>query len=298
MYENENCEFLSHELFLTDVKSLSSPIWLSFLCKCGNIGEKSYQAFINVPHCQECTNQLIKESINIKLSFEYIKNFVNEKGFTLLTKEEEYKNSKEKLKGICPKNHKTDFYYTSLQKGCICCNICSKISFQKTCIEKYGVENPILSKEIQEKREENSLKKWGFRFPMQHPDNQKKQIISSLKYKEYIFPSGKKTIYQGYENFCLDDLLFKEKISENEIINERGDVPKIEYFIKNKSHIYYCDIYIPKKKLIIEVKSKYTFDLNKEKVIQQGIACKNKGYNYQLRIYNNKGEYYLISDII
>ena len=53
----------------------------------------------------------------------------------------------------------------------------------KTCLEKYGVENPMQDKDISEKSQNNMMRT-----------------------KEYIFPSGKKIQVQGYEAFAIDEL--------------------------------------------------------------------------------------------
>lgn len=94
----------------------------------------------------------------------------------------------------------------------------------------------------------------------------------------------------------MDDLFYNENYEEEDILNERGKVPRIQYLFDGKVRFYTCDIYIPKKKLIIEVKSSYTFTLNKEKIIVQAKECMAKGYNYELRIYTQKGKY-VIYDI-
>jgi len=131
------------------------------------------------------------------------------------------------------------------------------------------------------------MKKYGVPNVMQNAEINSK--VSRYKLKEYIFPSGKKTIYQGYENFCLNDLIFKDGLNEDEIYNKRKEVPNIPYFF-NGERMYFPDIYIPNQNRLIEVKSRYTFENKIEQNIAKALACVNFGFKYEIRIYNNKGE--------
>ena len=84
-------------------------------------------------------------------------------------------------------------------------------------------------------------------------------LNNSYNKKEYIFPSGNKISYQGYENFAFNELIYKENISENDIITNRKFVPKIWYIdSNNKKHRHFVDIYIPSQNRCIEVKSIWT----------------------------------------
>jgi hypothetical protein len=115
--------------------------------------------------------------------------------------------------------------------------------------------------------------------------------ISKKSYsrKEYIFPSGRIELIQGYEPFAINDLLFKENIQENDIVTGCKNIPIIWYKDDaDKLHKHYVDIFIPSKNLCIEVKSSWT--IKKENVFQKQSAAKDLGYNYEIWVYNNKGE--------
>ena len=114
--------------------------------------------------------------------------------------------------------------------------------------------------------------------------------LKSRRWKDYTLPSGKIAKCQGYESFCFDDLLYKEGYSEEEILNERDDMPKILYDFEDKEHRYFPDFYIPKENRIIEVKSTYFFDFTKEKNMAKGHATKKLGFNYEIRIYSPTSE--------
>jgi len=104
------------------------------------------------------------------------------------------------------------------------------------------------------------------------------------KWKDYTLPSGKVIKVQGYEPKALDELL--KTYHEDEIITSRKDIPAIWYFTEDgKKHRYYADIWIPKENLIIEVKSTYTYEIQKEiNLLKEEATLKNK-FNFKLMIY-------------
>jgi hypothetical protein len=107
--------------------------------------------------------------------------------------------------------------------------------------------------------------------------------------KEFIFPSGKIELVQGYENFALNELLYLDNIEENDIIIGAKNVPKIWYKDDNdKLHRHFVDIFIPSKNLCIEVKSSWT--VKKSGVFLKQDAGKELGYNYEIWVYDCKGK--------
>jgi len=110
---------------------------------------------------------------------------------------------------------------------------------------------------------------------------------SSYCKKEFIFPSGKTELVQGYEHFALNELLNLENVEENDIIIGAKNVPKI-WYKDDKLHRHYVDIFIPSKNLCIEVKSTWT--IKKLGVFLKQNAGKELGYNYEIWVYNCKGE--------
>ena len=111
-------------------------------------------------------------------------------------------------------------------------------------------------------------------------------LNNSYKLKKYKMPSGKIISCQGYENFALDELLFEEKISEDDISTERNCVPEIWFYDKeNVRHRYYVDIYIKSQNRCIEVKSSWT-NQPKNFVFEKKEAAENLGYKCDLWIYD------------
>ena len=182
---------------------------------------------------------------------------------------------------------------------------------KQTNLQKYGCENPHQNDIIKNKHYETNLKKYGVKhFPeteyfkekviktnmekhgvshhSQNPEIAENMLKCSYNKKQYTLPSGKVITYQGYENFALDELLFEENVSEEDIITERNKVPEIWYSDENnKQHRHYVDIYIKPQNRCIEVKSTWT-NQPKNYVLEKQKAAESLGYKYDLWIYDRK----------
>jgi len=168
---------------------------------------------------------------------------------------------------------------------------CEEIQHKKieTCIKNWGVEYPSQNEIIKNKIKQTNMEKYGYEHPLQNPEIMDKHIKSSYSKKEYIFPSGRCELVQGYENYALDDLIINEKIDESDIIVGVKNVPEIWYCdTNNKNHRYYVDIFIPYKNKCIEVKCQHTYENNKVINLLKRDAAKKLGYNFEFWIYDNK----------
>ena len=115
-------------------------------------------------------------------------------------------------------------------------------------------------------------------------------ISFNINKKQYILPSGKIIDYQGYENFALIELLFIEKICEDEIITSRKLVPEIWYNDKNgKRRRHYVDFYIKSQNRCIEVKSTWT-NQDKNSVFEKQKSAKDLGFIYDIWIFDKNGD--------
>ncbi len=182
---------------------------------------------------------------------------------------------------------------------------------EKTCLKKYGKKSPLQSEKILNKVKATNLKKYGQKNvfqvpkfqetiritnlekygvenPMHNSEIAERSLVNSYNKKEFTFPSGRKIYCQGYEPQALQ-LLLNEGLSEHDIIVERSLVPKISYYdLNNNKKLYYPDFYIPKDNLIIEVKSNYTFNINKKINMIKRRACVIQGYKYKFMIINKE----------
>ncbi len=145
-------------------------------------------------------------------------------------------------------------------------------------------------KESRQKVEHTNMQRYGVKAPAQNPEIAEKCSKNAFKLKPYVLPSGKIINLQGYEHYCIDDLIKKENIDENDILNERTDVPEIWY--KDQDNIerrHFVDFFIKSLNKMIEVKSNWTLDKKLDKVFLKQKAAKQLGYDYEIRVYSEKG---------
>lgn len=167
-----------------------------------------------------------------------------------------------------------------------------KEKIKKTNLKKFGVDNPNKNKEIRKKIEKTNLERYGVRNPTLNDFIFEKAVKNSYYYKDYKLPSGIIVKIQGFENITLDELFnngYKEEdilINTKEISNYIGH---IFYYMNGKKHKYYPDIYIISENKIIEVKSEYIFNNQKEKNLLKKEAVLNKSICFEFKIYNSKG---------
>lgn len=112
------------------------------------------------------------------------------------------------------------------------------------------------------------------------------QFKSSVRYKEFVLPSGLVVKLQGYEPQVLDYLL--TLYDESDIIltvkNIHTYIGRIFYTQENIKRSYYPDFYIKSINTIIEVKSTYTFKKHIEKNLLKERACLDAGFNFKFII--------------
>ncbi|MCK9574833.1 MAG: hypothetical protein WC979_02740 [Candidatus Pacearchaeota archaeon] len=108
-------------------------------------------------------------------------------------------------------------------------------------------------------------------------------------YKRYdfILPSGTIVKLQGYEPRALRELL--ETYHESDIVigvkEMNSVIGTISYLFESKERTYYPDFYIKSTNTIIEVKSTWTFESEKEKNIAKEQSCLSKGFAFKFIIY-------------
>lgn len=265
-------------------------------CTCDNGHELKirWSKFNEGIRCKTCS--VLKQRHTI----EFVRQVVEEQGCTLISTE--YISNSDPLEYECAFGHKrtNNFWDIRKNKGCKGCGGMSKrhkLSYVQEYFKKGGCI--LLAKEYTDSRTAMSYIcscgdhsticfdsfKRGSRCKFCGIE---RAAESSDSWKEYIFPSGKRVMVQGYEDLCLNDLL--EVYEEDDIVLRRRDVPEIYYEMDGNTHRYYVDIYIKSVNLMIEVKSPWTYsDHFLEQVIYKADAA-SLLYPYEIWIYTPIGQ--------
>jgi hypothetical protein len=165
-----------------------------------------------------------------------------------------------------------------------------KHKVKQTCLDRFGVEYCLQSEDVKNKGKQTCLEKYGYEHYQHNKLASENASKKAYKLKKVITPSGKEIMCQGYEHFALVYLIHCINIEEENIINNRKDVPEIWYNdLDGKQHRHYVDIFIPKENLCIEVKSTWTFKKQSDIIFLKQSAAKELGYNYEIWIYDQKG---------
>ena len=189
---------------------------------------------------------------------------------------------KDKCKETCLKNYGVEYSLQSQEVRDKC---------KVTNLERLGVENPSQSEDIKDKKKATSLKNYGVEYPAQNAEISEKMSKNAYKGYDFVFPSGRIERIQGYEKYMLNDLLFKENISENDITVKRNEVPIIWYEdADGKKHRYFVDCFIKTQNRCIEVKSTWTAENNQHNIYLKQQAVKDADYLCEIWIYDSKGE--------
>jgi hypothetical protein len=153
---------------------------------------------------------------------------------------------------------------------------------------KYGNRHPMHNEEIVKKLENTCIFRYGGTNVMHSVEIFERSVKNALKKKEYILPSGRLLSVQGYEPFAIKWLLDNDYSEEDLYICNKdieSRIGKIRYPRGEKMSRYYPDIFILKDNLIIEVKSEYTYNQNKEINELKKTACLNAGLNFKFMIF-------------
>jgi len=164
-----------------------------------------------------------------------------------------------------------------------CSNKCkaNDPDFQKQRIEtttsRYGTSNN------NAKTKQTNIKKYGVENVSQIPAVADKILKNGHRKKVYTFPSGRKVFVQGYEPQAIDELL--KTYNEDDIVLDRKQIPTFWWNDKTgKKHRYFPDIFIPKDNLVVEVKSKWTYDSAKDVNERKFERVRESTYNFRLMI--------------
>jgi hypothetical protein len=157
---------------------------------------------------------------------------------------------------------------------------------KNTNIEKYGVEYYSSTTDWYNMCVKTALEKYGKEWISKVDSINAKQQSGGYSYHYFEFPSGKVVRVQGYEPRVLAKLVID--YSEDDIIvgvqNIIDEIGFFRYEYESETYRYYPDIYIKSENRVIEVKSTYTFNKEKEKNLLKRESVLNKNINFNFII--------------
>lgn len=157
---------------------------------------------------------------------------------------------------------------------------------KKTNTEKYGVEYYSQSDNWYKKCVETAIEKYGKEWVSKVDNINAKQQSGGYSYYDFEFPSGKVVRVQGYEPRVLAKLIID--YDEDDIVvgvqNIIDAIGFFHYFYENETRRYYPDIYIKSENQVIEVKSIYTFNKEKDKNLLKRQSVLDKAINFKFII--------------
>jgi hypothetical protein len=261
--------------------------YLKYTCRCSKELSVEYRQFMK---CHEtwngCKDCLIKSQ---RKPYDDIFDLFEHRGIILLHAKEEYTDRHQKLLCICVCSRVAQLCVSEVSRGRLCSG-CKDERREETNLQLYNVKNPFQSEEIKIKIRTTMMERYGYEHNFQNPETLMKALKNNYRRKQYTFPSGETIYVQGYEPYALDYIL--QHTDEKDIVTDCSLMPEIRYFDPEKKVFrrYYPDIYLPKNNIILEVKSQYTYDMQKETNIAKFKEVMKAGYTMELHIYNDDGK--------
>jgi len=139
---------------------------------------------------------------------------------------------------------------------------------EDTCYENYGVRNPSHSPEIQNQKEQTCFKNYGVRNPSHSPEIHKKQQ-SGFILKHYNGLSYRGSYEKHFIDYCVDKNI--------KIENFKGTIP---YNLDGVDRKYFPDFFIKERNMVVEIKSKYTYNFDIPKNEAKKEAAISNGFNF------------------
>lgn len=153
-----------------------------------------------------------------------------------------------------------------------------------TSVERYGFEERF----GKSKSKITCLERYGVENPMQHPTIFQK--AQKYKRRSATFPSGAVFAYQGYENVAVFSLLASGYTECQISIGDVIKIPSIEYWnpAKKRLCVYFPDIFIQHENRLIEVKSTWTLKSQFAENIAKHEAAKALGFKHEIWVCSAK----------
>lgn len=192
--------------------------------------------------------------------------------------------------GNMPDRPVAHIYWDNFRIGARCVD-CVLVRKEATCMERFGVKNPMQCKEIMDKVAATMVLRYGARHLM-HIPYWRGKIQRMMSKREVLTLDGRDYVCQGYEHHALM-LLYREGYDMVDVWGEDSydcpEVPQFKYRCREKDHVYYPDIYIKSERRFIEVKSEGTLNIDTERVYAKIYAVQSYGFHIDLWIIGRNG---------
>ena len=170
------------------------------------------------------------------------------------------------------------------------CPLCSPTLMRARHLATHGVEYAAQRPDVIAKKKATMLARYGVEYALQDPRKFDKMVLNSYRTKKFQL-NGKTVLLQGYEPQAIEWLLANTKIKECDLVCGVGvKRPAIPYISKSgHTCIYHPDIFIPRYNLIVEVKSRYTYNHALDKNLRKRAACEAQGFKFRFLVMNGDG---------
>ena len=117
------------------------------------------------------------------------------------------------------------------------CKNCTKknreVKFRKTCVEKYGVENPLQSEEIRQKMKETCVEKYGVENPFQSEEIKQKIRDTNVRNHGVEIPLQSEEIKQKMKETCVEKYGVENPLQSEEIRQKMKETCVEKYGVEN-----------------------------------------------------------------
>lgn len=263
-------------------------IYISYTCACGKPAGTLWKRFKVHPMCKSCSFSTDRGNDDNS-----IREMLHASGLEFISCERRFLNGKVKafVKFICTCDKDTsrvvnEMAVEHLKYDKSKCTRCVRDRIRSGLIKAFSERLD----EINSKRIATNRSKYGVDNVIQNPEIALKASKNNYLQKDYKFPSGRVVSCQGYEPLAYELLLSKgvdeEDIYVEKDITDSAAFPTFKYEYEGKARRYLPDIYIASEDKIIEVKSDYTFEIQRERNILKALSVKKYGYAVEIWIFN------------
>jgi len=184
-----------------EYKNINSKSKISFKCKCGNEGCKSFSVMPTYGiHCRKCVNKIMTEKTKITNMDRYGCEDPNQ-----------LSSIKDKIKKTFINKYGVEY---SLQAKVV------KEKIKETNIKRYGFENPFQNKEIKSKITNTLLNKYGVEHPLQNKEIYERFQNTLIKNHNVTLPYYSEELKERGRKSCLEKYGVEHPLQNAEVINK------------------------------------------------------------------------------